>query len=51
MTTTTELPTHDTTRPESSTTQVRQAKPQGVLTVLTISLVLVVVAFTAIYFW
>jgi hypothetical protein len=45
------LHTHDTTRPESTTRQTRQAVPQNVFTVLAVSLVLVVAAFTAIYFW
>ena len=51
MATNDELPTHDTSRPVSTTTQARQAVPQGVIYVLLISLGLVAVAFTAIYVW
>ncbi|HEX2590314.1 MAG TPA: hypothetical protein VHL34_02410 [Rhizomicrobium sp.] len=47
--TTQELPTHDTTKPVISTTEARQAVPQGVFYVLAVSLILVVAAFTAIY--
>lgn len=46
-----DIQTHDTTRPVSSTTEARQAVPQNVFYVLALSLVLVVAAFTAIYFW
>jgi hypothetical protein len=51
MSTDPELHTHDTTKPVISTTEARQAVPQGVINVLLVSLVLVVAAFTAIYFW
>lgn len=43
---------HDTTRPVISTIEARQGvRRQGVFYVLAISLLLVVVAFTAVYFW
>lgn len=51
MVTTPEIHTHDTTRLVSTPTEVRQAVPHGVVYVLVASLVLVVVAFTAIYVW
>jgi hypothetical protein len=46
-----ELHTHDSTKPVITTTEARQAVPRGVINVLVISLILVVVAFTAIYLW
>jgi hypothetical protein len=46
-----ELHTHDSTKPVLTTTEARQAVPRGVINVLVISLILVVAAFTAIYFW
>jgi hypothetical protein len=45
------IETHDTTKPVISTTEARQAVPQNVFYVLAVSLVLVVAAFAAIYFW
>lgn len=45
------METHDSTKPVITTTEARQAVPQGVRYVLAISLVLVVAAFAAIYFW
>jgi hypothetical protein len=51
MADTNEIETHDTNRPVSSTTEARQAVRQNVFYVLAASLVLVIVAFAAIYFW
>ena len=46
-----QIETHDSTRPVSSTTEARQAVRQNVLYVLAASLVLVIAAFAAIYYW
>lgn len=41
--------THDSTKPVVTTTEARQAVPQGVIYVLVVSLVLVIGAYAVIY--
>ncbi len=51
MTVDPEMYTHDSTKPVFTTTEARQAVPQGVIYVLGASLVLVVLGFAAVYLW
>jgi hypothetical protein len=45
------IDTHDSTKPVLTATEARQGTRAGVVTVLIVSLVLVVAAFTVIYVW